>query len=500
MTRVRVERRDALAAAILSLTALWLGATARHVAYDDAWITYRYAHNLASGHGLVYNAGERWLGTTAPGYAVLLGAIASVRPDAIPAISGWLCVLALVVIGLGLYAFGWLRGSRIAGFAAGLFFVVNPIAVEAFGGEMLPQAAFAVAAFVAQAGGRPLVAIGLACAAAILRPDGLLVVGLIGLWQIWQARGLPWRSIALATVVLGLWFGALWWYYGWPLPQTLGVKHAQRVSGYWRPLGMDLVEWFRAFTPYGSRFFPGRPAPGFTAWLWLAAAGLVAALWHRGWWPLIAWPVLYLVAYRQLHLPFYHWYAVPPVLGLASLAGGAVDAIAALVEHALSRIPGRTSTGRIASAAPAIVCAAACLVIAMPLARYTAGLAGSGPNPAERAYRELGLWLAAHTSEDTRVGYLEIGILGYYSRRAIVDPIGLVNPGVASHVRAGDFLWAYRTHRPDLILHNPAFLPERLGIVLDEPWFRAEYIPVRSFESGRPEPITVYARRGTRTW
>src|SRR5918912_119366 len=40
---------------------------------DDAYITFRYARNLATGLGLVYNPGEWVLGTTAPGWAMLLG-------------------------------------------------------------------------------------------------------------------------------------------------------------------------------------------------------------------------------------------------------------------------------------------------------------------------------------------------------------------------------------------------------------------------------------------
>jgi hypothetical protein len=41
---------------------------------DDAYITFRYARNLADGLGLVYNPGEWVLGTTAPLWAVILGA------------------------------------------------------------------------------------------------------------------------------------------------------------------------------------------------------------------------------------------------------------------------------------------------------------------------------------------------------------------------------------------------------------------------------------------
>ena len=39
---------------------------------DDAYITFRYARNLAEGLGLVYNPGEWVLGTTTPLWAILL--------------------------------------------------------------------------------------------------------------------------------------------------------------------------------------------------------------------------------------------------------------------------------------------------------------------------------------------------------------------------------------------------------------------------------------------
>jgi len=38
----------------------------RSAPLDDAYITFRYAQNLAAGLGFVYNAGERVLGTTTP--------------------------------------------------------------------------------------------------------------------------------------------------------------------------------------------------------------------------------------------------------------------------------------------------------------------------------------------------------------------------------------------------------------------------------------------------
>ena len=45
------------------------------VRFDDAYITFRYGQNLAMGRGLVFNPGERVMGSTSPGGALLAAAI-----------------------------------------------------------------------------------------------------------------------------------------------------------------------------------------------------------------------------------------------------------------------------------------------------------------------------------------------------------------------------------------------------------------------------------------
>src|SRR6266540_6543818 len=49
---------------------------------EDFYITLRYAENLAQGNGLVYNVGERVLGTTTPLYTLFLALIAWLGLDA----------------------------------------------------------------------------------------------------------------------------------------------------------------------------------------------------------------------------------------------------------------------------------------------------------------------------------------------------------------------------------------------------------------------------------
>ena len=73
-----------LATLLLAGLAVFVARGAWGYSHDDAFITYRYAENLARGHGLVYNPGEAVLGTSAPGYAAVLGGLSLLTREA-----GW---------------------------------------------------------------------------------------------------------------------------------------------------------------------------------------------------------------------------------------------------------------------------------------------------------------------------------------------------------------------------------------------------------------------------
>ncbi len=483
-----------LPASLVALAGLVMGILAAGIAYDDAWITYRYAYNVASGQGFVYNAGERVFGTSAPGYALLLAVLSLPNPEWVPTVSAALCALALASCGAAFATFGAARGSTLGGVVAGLVFVVNPLALEAFGGEMVPQAALALWAVTALVLERPALATTCGVAATMLRPDGLLVLIVVLGAQVWHTGRVPARRLVVSIAVLALWFGGLWLYAGSPLPDTLAAKQAQRISGLWRALGADMAYWLRSMTVWPGPAMPPRPQPGFTAFLVMACAGLATLPFRWRWLLIAAWPAIAMVAYRQLQLPFFHWYLVPPLVLLAIGAGLAADGLAEAIGRLLRPVRGTDGEARRRPSIATTVGGVLLLITAVPMARTAWQQRGSRPHAGERAYIAAGQWLARETPPDATVGYLEVGFLGYYSRRHIVDPLGLVSPNAAEAIARRDFLHTYRTRRPDVILHQPAFFPEFLGRLVDEPWFRQDYRPVATLPSGREQPITVYRR------
>src|SRR5687768_3192429 len=117
-----IERAAPKSAVLLHcLVGLWVGLVAgllfwlfRHYGYDDPYITYRYAGNLASGAGFVYNAGERILSTTTPLYTLILAAVGLLGAD-IPIASNLIGSICLALGGLAFWRLGQAWQSQTVG-------------------------------------------------------------------------------------------------------------------------------------------------------------------------------------------------------------------------------------------------------------------------------------------------------------------------------------------------------------------------------------------------
>jgi hypothetical protein len=511
--------------------------------YDDAFITYRYAYNLATGQGFVYNPGEWYLGTTAPLYGLLLGVLGWINPEAIPLISGAISGLSLALCGVALYVYGRLHEQALCGLLAGLFFAACPLLFATFGGEMLFQAALILWAFVLYRLDRTIIAALLLALAVLTRADGAAALGVVGLHYVVTRRKLPWREMACVAIVLLPFALLAWVFYGSPLPATLDAKLAQRDSGMWPAFGEGMFEWIRAFTMQGtSEIFPGLPAaPNAIRFIGFVALGIPALLYFRFWLLPLAWIAIYLLVYLALDVPFYHWYIVPAALALMILAGcgvaGVIEGVVYLVgrvlrrttnderrttndeQPALSGAKGRTTNderrtsaeddGNVSSGLKPVPYSLfpvpfRSLLATLAVLALLPGIAAQirdvqrlslKPNPTEAQYEQTGRWLAENTPPDSSVGYFEIGYLGYYARRTLIDPLGLIDPTIAPHVATRDFTWAYEHYRPTYIIQNQRIFTEYIGQVVKKPWFQAEYRQVAVIEQSGIPPLIIYERQ-----
>ena len=130
----------------LAILVLYLGFL--HYSYnkdfgvDDSYITYRYSFNFADGDGLVFNLGENHYGSTAAGYAVLLGVISKSITvvngffgstnnsnldlrEVIPALSRVTSTLSLILSASLLIRISWNSTGTAVGSIIGAFIAAN---------------------------------------------------------------------------------------------------------------------------------------------------------------------------------------------------------------------------------------------------------------------------------------------------------------------------------------------------------------------------------------
>lgn len=216
----RGERAWLVGGAVALLVCRIFAAVALPV-YDDAFITLRYARNLAYGYGLVYQPGEWLLGTTTPGFALLGSLLFLLRlpmPATVVALN-----IAADVAAYALLAGMMPRPER--GVAAPLFaalFAVSPIANRICVGamEMNVYVLGALAAIRWYGRRRTTAALALAALLYLLRPEAVILVGVLGLLALLRGeRRAALTGGAAAAAIVGAVVAALWLVYGQPVPQ-----------------------------------------------------------------------------------------------------------------------------------------------------------------------------------------------------------------------------------------------------------------------------------------
>ncbi|HEY0782984.1 MAG TPA: hypothetical protein VGE98_11040 [Thermoanaerobaculia bacterium] len=250
--------RTAAAATLLAAAALLAGRAALYASpylvLDDAFISFRYADNLAHGLGLVYNAGERVEGYTNFLWTALLAAGARLglslpRLAVALALGAALATLPLL-LGLARAVAGW-------GPHAVLLAALPPLLVAAMGSqarlamsgmETLPFVLLlTLAAWLLFLRDRPAAAGVAFAAAALTRPEGamyaLVALATIALGDESPRREQLKRALRLLLPLVAIYlpyFLWRWHYYGDLLPNTFYAK----ASGFsWERLqrGVDLL-------------------------------------------------------------------------------------------------------------------------------------------------------------------------------------------------------------------------------------------------------------------
>lgn len=414
---------------------------------DDALIYLRYVRNFQEGSGLSFNESELFNGLTSPLYTALLVLGSFVVSD-LQVLT--IALSSIFFLGAALMSGHLLSRSPIEAAVCATLVASTGYFYSTFGMET-GLFLFLIAASVLlyrQGSLWFLITLGLLF---ITRNEGVFLGLVLGGDYLYRHRRLPdWRFLFAAVVVCALPFIFNMVYYGAILPATGEAKIAQGKSGLWGGHWLFFnVAYFRDVFFAGSAFAP----------VFLGMSALAAVFFQRknttaflG----ILFLVLLLFFYLGLNIPNYHWYYAPFVYFLIIFACRGVWQIGEIAfeqgMHSL-RVPA--------------------YVLFLIAAIFTSSRVVSfDVRGASQYYVDMGRWLNHNTSDDTTVAMVEIGTVGWYSDREIVDILGLVSPHNAQYIGERKFMSWLLHYQPDYIIrHEPIWGHEQSISFLEKSGF-----------------------------
>jgi hypothetical protein len=403
---------------------------------DDAFISFRYARNLADGLGLVFNPHERVEGYTNFLWTVALALGRCLGFD-LPVVATTLAAAAVVstilliwllgrhldsggVGGPGGISIGGISGISGIG-AAGAAVLFASLGIEAryvLAGMETPAfvCLLALALYLEVRGKSPLATGAILGLATLTRPEGALYLGVVVLYELALVRS-PGRQRLLATARLLAGFALLalpfflwrYHYYGYALPNPYYVK----VDG---PSGLLISRGLRLLAETVRQTSLELPAA-------FALLGALASRRRRERLLLLGFVLASVLFYVVVGGDFTFFFGPRFLLpGLPPLLLLAMDGIGTLA--------------RLLPVGKARAIVAGCLFLAL----LGNGIWFSHPNRladlknvsvVNRGWTELGRWLRRQPPPDATLAIGAAGIIPYYSERYTIDMLGLTDLHIA---------------------------------------------------------------------
>lgn len=412
--------------------------------YDDPYITYRYAKNLILGNGFIYNYGERTLSTTSPFFALILASIATITHLEIPNIA---IILGCISIGLSGYLFwyvGKINNLQILGWTGLLLLPTFSLVATTISSETPVYIAVFLLSCALYMRQKYLGATIFCSILFMLRPDGLLLsIMLFVDYLMGREKPIPWRLIFVFLMLNIVWWGFLWSYFGNPIPVTLFVKQKQGemfISQKFFSGFLSLIKSYKLKYIYIVEFL-------------LGIIGLYYLFHNRSKaLIIIAYTILYFIAYSLLSVSRYYWYYAPLIPGFILCVGYGVQFIWDFGK-------------KIFKNHKIIIGLFIISLLGIFLFQQGKDLYKTSQHVDNRLiiYRAIGTWIYNHTQPSDKIGALEIGIIGYYSSRTMIDFAGLLQKDVAAFMGPkttyeDTAIYAIHKYKPDyIILHQGVF-------------------------------------------
>ncbi|NDJ36491.1 MAG: hypothetical protein GYB64_17695, partial [Chloroflexi bacterium] len=392
-TQPKPGRTELIAGPLLILLLVGLGLAFIDRRPDRAFITYRYAQNLAAGHGFVYNTGDPHLVSgVSPLYAALLAAI---DPADLPLFGSLLGAAGIALGSAALLAMPSDAKGRPVGAGAAAIMLAFPLLWLTLGLETALWIGLCLAGIALYLRGVPWGTALILALATVLHPETLILAGVLVAAAIVEGR--PFDVVPVSLYTVGVLAGLIWALNTFDNPLAfLQIDPTDTLApNAWVGLGAFFAALFDL------------------SLLWLvlpmlAVPGVLHVHAHPWALVVVGWGLLHVAVLAILFVPVYPWSFAPLVPTFAVMAALGVAWIG-------QRIPAEQPRWIAVVLAVLLIGGAAgesvVTVLTTSAGRGTDWLA-LAPAPVLARDREVGAWLQENTPPSAVIGLSTADSLG----------------------------------------------------------------------------------------
>lgn len=404
---------------------------------DDALIYYRYIENFINGNGLVYNIGERFNAISSPLYIYISILVSSVTREV--EITQWvLNGIFIISAGIALaYLFYSLNKPTLA-FLSSLIFISTKFFYTTFGLETNLFILISMLCIIFYYKKNYLLLSVLSGLLILTRGEGLFLV--LILWSLIyyeNRKNVKINYIIIVAVIVLSSHLFNYYYYSSFFQHTLTAKISQGKSGYWG-VGYSFI------LNYNFLFrmaFNNQPFYVLYVMI-LFLTGFANHIKDKLSLILFTYSIFITIFHISLNIQNYHWYYSIHFLNLVVFVSYGILDIKDFIGSKFNKPLIRN-----------IILGFIFIYPVLTQVELFQLLHREGPID---GYKAAGEWLRESTPDNIKVACVEIGHIGWYSKRYTVDMLGLVNPALADYVGTRQTDKWYEIYKPEYILvHDP---------------------------------------------
>ncbi len=425
---------------------------------DDALIYYRYIENFINGNGLVYNIGEKFNALTSPLYVYLSVAVSYFTGEVEAtqvALNGALLIGSCIII---IFIFKKLQMPNV-GFVFSLVMISSKYFYLVFGMETNLFVFFSLLSIFCYVN-KSYFALSISSALLLMtRGEGIFLLAIL-LYLVFKEDRKALKVYYILPFVIG--FGLITYinyaYYNQIFPHTLTAKIAQGKSGLWGSNSFFLGAEYLKIMFNSQALFIFLLVIMFMIGLAISYRKKIVVIFYM-------YAFLITLFYTLLNIPNYHWYYSPLFLAFNLLVSIGLVKVASYISF----------KGTLAGKVRSVLLILLLIYFALTQLEIARLLRNEKPHP---NYTFIGEWFRNNTPPDTKIAAVEIGHIGWYSKRYIIDILGLTNPFNADFIGTREFDKWFEHYKPDyIIIHEPSWAHEQSVPKLIEKGYYAEVTP-----------------------